>query len=122
MKMIVGKPDIIGAQPKCKPSETGTMGHPQVITNPLVRAIPPLLNGDSPAVGKHERRDIGRIGACMFGQAPAYLIVDRAARVASKAFDSREIGTKTFPGPRSAERRVGQGCGSAGRSRWSPYH
>src|SRR3546814_5134254 len=65
MKMIVVKPVRIGAQPNCKPSATGTMGHPQEITNPLVRAIPPLLNGDSPAVGKHERRDIGRIGACM---------------------------------------------------------
>src|SRR3546814_5050952 len=85
MKMIVVKPVRIGAQPNCKPSATGTMGHPQEITNPLVRAIPPLLNGDSPAVGKHERRDIGRIGACMFGQAPAYLIVDRAARVASRS-------------------------------------
>src|SRR3546814_11751071 len=61
----------------------------------------------------------------MFGQAPAYLIVDRAARVASKAFDSREIGTKTFPGQlpedaRPIRKRCRHRAGAGGQIRARP--
>src|SRR3546814_1335493 len=108
MKMIVVETIRVGTKTDGKTPASGSVGHAQEIADAGIGSVPAVLHGDPAPVGQDERRNVGGIGARMFGKTPPGLIVDGAAGIAAEALDLRDVAAQPFPcdlpygaGPRS---------------------
>src|SRR3546814_5933874 len=132
MKMIVVETIRVGTKTNGKTPASGSVRHAQKIADAGIGSAPAVLHRDSAPVGQDERRNVGGIGARMFGKTPPGLIVYGAAGIADETTDLRDVAAQPFPcdlpygaepvGQRSEERRVGKECVSTCSTRWSPDH
>src|SRR3546814_20112052 len=97
MKMNVFEPTQAGTKSMGKTPAAGSVRHAQKIADAGIGSAPAVLHRDSAPVGQDERRNVGGIGARMFGKTPPGLIVDGAAGIAAETLDLRDVAAQPFP-------------------------